>query len=209
MGAAGASSIVTAEYGGFSSWSNGDVVTSFGSSNAILSLQPLIIPYAITVSNVVWLASLSTLAAGATSGTVTVSAALYTINGGTAGTLSLASSGSTSISFNSAAGFSSWGSLNYWSMSVNSWALTPGPYVLGFVAETAAGGNGQVTFFGNKSQITIASGLQGSLTNQVVPGFSSASITTLPTSIAISDTTDFVRTGSLVYNQPWILFQGT
>ena len=59
------------------------------------------------------------------------------------------------------------------------------------------------------SQVTIASNLQGSLTNQVFPGISVSSIAALPASIAVTNTASYVRTGSQVYNQPWILFQGT
>jgi hypothetical protein len=208
MGAAGASSVITAAYGGFSSWSNGAPVTSFASSNAFFSLQPIVVPYNMTVSNVVWLASFSSLAAGATSGTFTFSAALYTLSTNAAGgTLSQASSGSTSLSWATNAPFGSNAGINYMSMTVGSWSLTPGPYALGFVGNS--GGAGILTFYGNMTTLSILSNLGSNLTNQVFPGISVSSIAALPASIGVTNTASYVRTGSQAYNQPWILFQGT
>ena len=199
-------STLTAELAGFSSWSNGQPVTSFATSNAFLSLQPILVPYNITVSNVIQLVSLSGHSSNV-SGGFTMSLAVYTITGGTAGSLSSASSASSNFTWTSGAQYSSSTGLNYLQMSVASWAFTPGPYVLGIAVASA--NSASLTFYGNQSGNTIVSGGGTFLTNQVFDGFSASSIAAVPTSVAISNTTAYVRTGTSVNNQPWVLFQGT
>jgi hypothetical protein len=199
-------STLTAELAGFSSWSNGQPVTSFATSNAFLSLQPILVPYNITVSNVIQLVSLTGHSSNV-SGGFTMSLVLYTITGGTAGSLSSASSASSNFTWTSGAQYSSSTGVNYLQMSVASWALTPGPYVFGVAVASA--NSASLTFYGNQTGNTIVSGGGTFLTNQIFDGFSASSIAAVPTSVAISNTTAYVRTGTSVNNQPWILFQGT
>ena len=96
-------------------------------------------------------------------------------------------------------------------MSVASWALTPGPYVLGwvFASTNATLTAANITLYGFMSLAAIASGLGGAMSNLAFPGLSASSVAALPTSIGITNTSGYVRTGASVFNQPWMLLQGT
>ena len=195
-------STITAELAGFSSWSNGAFVTTFATSGAFLSLQPIIVPYCITVSNLVQLMSVSGITNS--SGGFSMSAVLYTIN---LSTLSLASSGSSNFTWTSGAAYSSSSGVQYLQMSVNSWSLTPGPYVFGLWLSTQ--NSASLTIFGNQSGVSISSGLGAALTGFAFDGISASSIAALPASIGISNTSGYLRTGASANNQPWFLIQGT
>lgn len=202
-------STLTAELQGLSSWSNGAIITSFALPPpvvAFISLQPLLIDYNITVTNIVQLASI----AGSTtnvSGGFTLSMMVYTINGGTGGSLSSASSASSNFTWTSGAQYSSTTGVNYLQMSVASWAFTPGPYVLGVWVKTA--NSASLAFYGNYAQNSIVSGMGSLLTNMVFPGYLNASTAAWPGSISIKNTTQWIRSGTSAFNQPWVLFQGT
>jgi hypothetical protein len=201
------SSVVTAAYGGFSSWSMGPIHTTYSSSSAFLSLQPIVVPYEITVRNVVWIANATASATNATGG-INVSAGLYTINGGTTGSLSIASSSSTALTFTSGAALSSYTGVGYRQMAV-SWALTPGPYVFAFAAAPINAASFTFNGVHDPSAINIASGLGAAMSNMILPGISASSVGSIPNSIGITNTSGYLRTGSQVNNQPWVLFQGT
>jgi hypothetical protein len=200
------SSVVTAAYGGFSSWSAGPVHTTYSSSSAFLSLQPIVVPYEITVRNLVWIANAS--AATNSSGGINVSAGLYTINAGTTGSLSIASSSSTALTFTSGAALSSYTGVAYRQMAV-SWALTPGPYVFAFAAAPINAASFTFNGIHDPSAINFASGLGAAMSNMILPGISVSSVGSIPSSIGITNTSGYLRTGSQVLNQPWFLFQGT
>jgi hypothetical protein len=199
-------STVTAAFGGMSSWTNGPLVSSGVSSNCVLSLQPIIVPYNLTVTNLIWFASLS--AATNSSGALSVSVGIYTLNGGTTGSLSLASSSSSNYTWTSAAQYSSSSGPGYRMLSVASWALTPGPYLLAFWGSSANAGTFGI--YNTASGASIASGLVSLLTNQMLPGFWATSFgTAMPSSFSLSDTAGYRRTGASVWAQPWMVFQGT
>jgi hypothetical protein len=199
-------STITVQNGGISSFQPGPVVGSFGSSNAFLSLQPFYLPYAITVTNLVWLMHIS--GAAASSAGQSFSAGFYTLTGGVTGTLSLLSSFSTTQSYTSGAALSSFSGTQYRSMTIGSLALTPGPYVLGFWGQSTNAGT--MTFWGSASNVSFASGLGASIPNiGPLPGFSASSVAAMPSSIAIANTSGYVRTGSSVNQQPWFMLQGT
>src|SRR5208337_952575 len=126
-------STITAKVGGISSWSNGGPVTALSGGTKTLFFQPVVIPYNITVTNLLWLASQTNVATNS-SGGLSVSAALYSLNGGTA--LSLASSGSTNLTWTSGAALSSNTGINYQQMSLASWAVTPGAYLFAWWIST-------------------------------------------------------------------------
>jgi hypothetical protein len=202
-------STVTARYGGFSNWQNGAPVTTFGSSGAFLSFQPIIVPYAITVTNVLFLASLSQgTASSASSGGYKVSFGLYTLN---VSTLSLASSASSSITWTSGNAYSSVSGVGYRPVSVASWALTPGPYIFGIALASTVLSSISLTLYGTASFATIGASGQGTMFSTMPwsPGFSTSSVAALPASYAVSNTASIVRTGSSIFQQPWISFQGT
>ena len=201
-------STVTAVYGGFSSWSNGVVHTTYASNSLNLSLQPIVVPYYISVANLFLLASLVASTTNV-SGGYSLSAGLYTFNGsGSTATLSMASSSSTAFTFTSGAALSSMSGVGYRQMAVT-WNLTPGPYVLAIAMRTI--NSMSFTFNGlhDPSAVAIGSGQSAFLNSIALPGYSISSVAALPATIGVSNTASYVRTGSSIFNQPWALFQGT
>ena len=198
------SSVITIDYGGFSSWSNGQIVSSFGSSNGFLSLNPIVVDYAITATNAVWLANFSGITNS--SGVISFSLGVYTLAGGTTGTLNLASSSTSAYTWTSGAPFSSQTGLGYRQMSLNSWIFTPGLYIFAFNAATT--NSASMSLYGIYQLNTIVA-LAGQLTNLVFPGLTQASTAGLPAAISVSNTSGYIRSGSSAFQQPWLLFQGT
>ena len=198
------SSVITLDYGGFSSWSNGQIVSSFGSSNGFLSLNPIVVDYAITATNAIWLANFSGLTNS--SGVISFSLGVYTLAGGTTGTLNLASSSTSAYTWTSGAAFSSQTGVGYRQMSLHSWAFTPGLYVFAFNAQTA--NSASMSLYGIYQLNTIVA-LASQLTNLVFPGLTQASTAGLPAAISVSNTSGYIRSGSSAFQQPWLLFQGT
>ena len=201
---------ITGAFGGFSNWQNGAPVTSFNSSNGFLYLQPILVDQDITVTNLIFLASLSVgTANSASSGAISVNVGLYTLNGGSSGTMSLASSASSRLSWTSGDAYSSSSAIGYRQISIASWALTPGPYLFG-IAVASSNVAQTVDLYGTASLVSIASGFGTGVSSMPwLPGFSVASVTICPASIAVTNTASWVRTGSSVNFQPWISFQGT
>jgi hypothetical protein len=196
-------STVTVQNGGLSSWSNGGPVTALSGGNKTLFFQPLVIPYAIKVTNLLWLASQTNVATNS-SGGLSVSAALYTLNGGTA--LSLASSGSTNLTWTSGAALSSNTGINYQQMSV-SWSVTPGPYLFAWWISTQ--NSASMSFYGPAAQPSISSGQVAAMSNLMLNGYSQATTNALPTSFGLSNTASYIRTGATAAEQPYIVMQGT
>lgn len=206
------SSQVTAVYGGFSNWQNGAPITTFVSSSAFVSFQPVVIPYAITVTNVLLLGSVSQgTASSASSGGINVSFGLYTLTGGSSGTWSRLTSASTFLSWTSGGAYSSQSGVGFRAMSVASWSLTPGPYMVAVALASTVLSSISVTLFGTASLLTIGASGQGTQlsTMPMVPSYSASSVTALPASFGVSQTASLVQTGSSAYQQPWVSFQGT
>ena len=198
------SSVVTAALGGMSAWQNGNIVATFSHSQGLFYFQPIVIPYNLTATLAIWLASLTQTNATASTGAKTVSLVVYTLNAGTQ--LSWASSASTQLSWSSGASFSAISGNQYRSMTLNSWGFTPGMYLLGWNVSTA--NSVSITHYAPSSQASIQSGTGLVLTNILAPGISNAA-GAFQNTIALSNTTAFIRTGSSIFNQPWISFQGT
>jgi hypothetical protein len=197
-------SVVTAKLGGISSWSNGVPATALTGGQNTLFFMPIIVPYDITVTNLMWLASVSNKSSNV-SGGLSVSAALYSLNGGTA--LSLASSGSTNLTWTSGAALSSNTGINYQQMSLNSWNVTPGPYLFAWWVSTQ--GSATVSYYGNPQQPVISSGQVAAMSNLMLNGYSQATTNALPSSFGITNTASYIRTGATAAEQPFIIFQGT
>ena len=202
-------STVTAVYGGFSNWQNGAPITSFNSSNGFMSLQPIVVPYAMTVTRLIFLASLSVgTSSSGSSGAISLNVGLYTLAGGTSGTMNLASSASSQLSWTSGGPFSSSSAIGYQQMTV-SWVLTPGPYLFG-MAIASSNVTQTVNLYGTASIASVASGFGTAISSMPwLPGFSVSSVTICPASIGVTNTASWVRSGSSVFMQPWISFQGT
>jgi hypothetical protein len=197
-------STLTAALGSISSWSNGNPATALTGGQNTLFFQPVVIPYNITVTNLMWLASVSNHSSNV-SGGLSVSAALYSLNGGTA--LSLASSGSTNLTWTSGAALSSNTGINYQQMAVNNWAVTPGPYLFAWWISTQ--GSATVSYYGPPQQPVIGSGQVAAMSNLMLNGYSQATTNALPTSFGITNTASYIRTGATAAEQPYIILQGT
>jgi hypothetical protein len=200
-------STMTAVFGGVSSWSvAGGPATALSMGNRSLFFEAIVVPYNITVTNLMWLASISNSTSNV-SGGVSVSAALYTLNGGTAGSLSLASSGSTSLTWTSGAALSSFTGINYLSMTLASWAVTPGPYLLAFWFSQL--NSASMSVYGPNPQPVIGSGRGAAMSTVMLNGLSQATTNALPSSFGITNTASYIRTGATAAQQPFVIMQGT
>jgi hypothetical protein len=197
-------STITAVYGGMSSWSNGQFATAESGGQNTLFFQPIIVPYAITVTNLLWLASQTNVATNS-SGGLSVKAGLYALSGGTQ--ITLLSTGSTNLTWTSGAPLSSNTGINYQQMSVASWNVTPGPYLFGWWISTQ--NSASMSFYGEVQQPVLSSGQVAAMSNLMVKGYSQATTNALPTSFGITNTASYIRTGATAAQQPTMIFQGT
>jgi hypothetical protein len=189
------------------SWSvPGGAATAQSMGNKSLFFEAIVVPYNITVTNLMWLASVVNSTSNQ-SGGVSFSAALYTLNGGTTGSLSLASSGSTNITWTSGAPLSSFTGINYMSMTVASWAVTPGPYLLAFWFSTQ--NNATISVYGPNPQPVIGGGQVAAMSTVMLNGLSQATTAGLPSSFGITNTASYIRTGATAAQQPFVIMQGT
>jgi hypothetical protein len=195
-------SVVTAALG-VKSWSNGFPATALTGGQNTLFFEPMVIPYNMTVTNLLWLASVSNKSSNV-SGGLSVSAALYTLN---VSTLSLASSGSSNITWTSGAPLSSFTGINYQQMTVGSWALTPGFYLFGWWVSTQ--GSASVSVYGVPQQPQISSGQVAAMSTLMLPGYSQATTNALPSSFGMSNTASYIRTGATAAEMPYMIFQGS
>jgi hypothetical protein len=200
-------STVTAQNGGISSWSvQGGPATAVSMGANSLYFEAIQIPYCITVTNLLFLMSITNHSSNV-SGGFSMSAGLYSLNGGTAGSLSLASSGSTNITWTSGAALSSNTGINYQQMTVNSWAVTPGPYLFAFWYSTQ--NSVTMSVYGPMEQPVIGSGMVAAMSNLMLDGVSQATTNALPSSFGISNTASYIRTGATAAQQPFVIMQGT
>jgi hypothetical protein len=168
-----------------------------------LFFQPLVIPYVITVTNLMWLASVTNHATNS-SGGLSVSAAVYTLNAATA--ISLASSASTNLTWTSGAAYSSNSGINYQQMSC-SWVITPGPYLFAWWISTQ--NSATVSYYGPTQGPAISSGQVAAMSNLMLHGYSQATTNALPSSFGITNTASYIRTGATANEQPMVIMQGT
>jgi len=187
---------------GMSSFYNGNPVTTFGITNSV-SLQPVVVPYAISVTNLLWLISAS-FASGDTLNQQ-VSAAVYTVTGSS---ISLASSASFSSTSGSLAGTNT--GIGWQSMTVGTWNFTPGLYIIAWLHTAGIAANGMsYSLFGTATNPTIATVDLFHNPNQsmLLPGYFSSG--GLPSSIALSNTASWIRSGASVLAQMAFTMQGT
>jgi hypothetical protein len=197
-------SVVTAALGGISSYSNGTPATALTGGQNTLFFQPILFEYVMTATNLLFLASVSNKSSNV-SGGFSLSAALYSLNGGTA--LSLASSGSTNLTWTSGAPLSSNTGINYQQMSLNSWVITPGPYLFAWWISTQ--GSATVSYYGSPQQPVISSGMVAAMSNLMLNGYSQATTNGLPSSFGLTNTASYIRTGATAAEQPFFMLQGT
>jgi len=201
-------STVTAVFGGMSSFQNAPMLSTYSLVTASnLSFQPVIVPYAITANTVVMAAFLSHSLAS--TGAITMYFGMYSLNGGSTGSMSLISSVSSGFTFTTIVNSTGF---YYWSQSLGSWSITPGPYVFGWAFKTSNAGSWSPAGIEGNANPIIGTNLAQAMTalgSAVFSGYYSTSSSGFPANIAVSDTATWVRTGSLVNLQPWFLLQGT
>jgi hypothetical protein len=200
-------SVVTAQAGGISSYEiPGGPATALTGGQNTLFFEAIQVPYCITATNLLFLASISNHSSNS-SGGFSLSAALYSLNGGTAGSLSLASSASTNITWTSGAALSSNTGINYQQMSFAAWNITPGPYLFAWWISTQ--NSASLSFYGPAQQPVISSGLVAAMSNLMLNGYSQATTNGLPSSFGLSNTASYIRTGATAAEMPWFILQGT
>jgi hypothetical protein len=197
-------STMTAQNGGISSWSvPGGPSTAISMGANSLYFEAIQVPYCITVTNLLFLMSITNHSSNV-SGGFSMSAALYTLNGST---LSLASSATTNLTWTSGAPLSSNTGINYQQMSANSWTVTPGPYLFAFWYSTQ--NSVSMSIYGPMEQPSISSGMVAAMSNLMLNGVSQATTNALPTSFGLSNTASYIRTGATAAQQPFVIMQGT
>ncbi len=182
-----------------------DADQTWAQSNGDLRLFPFAMPFYMTatVANVVMNISNSSSAAG----TILLNIALYTYTGSTANTLS---STFRSFSYNSTLVGSSYTDLSgtrYRSISLASWAFTPGDYLLAIQNSiTTALTSGTYQFMGKSGlSINAQEFVGGNISNWGLEGNGSFASSQFPASLHI---TDINRTGNLARRQIYCAFQG-
>jgi len=194
-------STLTASFGGqtisvFSQ--DADFVTNFTASQAMLSFQKVSLPMNLRATQFVMLADFRGNVAS--SDAVTVNHAVYTLSAGTA---SLASFGSRTISWAGAA-YSNVSGTRYRSVGV-SYSMTPGDYLFAWAVSTA---NGVVVRPFGRMAANIVGAFDGVEVAAFLNGSSISSVNTFPASVAVTDT-GYARTGFSALLQPGIILLGT
>jgi len=181
-----------------------------GSSTAInMSLRRISVPFQISATEMDIPAHLTV--AGSTAGSFTISAAIYTFSGSTA---SSASSGSVAYTFNSgtntnAASIYGGNSGTRWrSMSINTWNLTPGEYLIGIMGSIngPSGTTGSMTMFGLSSLSIVGAIGGGNYSKYFADGVFASGTGAFPASIHLSA---IVQTGASALGQPHFRLVGT
>jgi hypothetical protein len=186
---------------------------SFGSSDAALSLVKFEMPFYQSATRMLLLGHMSAaVIASASTGGISMSVGIYTMSGSTA---SLASSASRFLSWTSglltsiSSDFGNATGTRYRSISLGTWNLTPGDYLLGFWARTT--NVGSWTWWGQSQTVALQVGINDDQGNSsyFMHGFSTSSFSTaMPASINVTNT-DYVRTGVSALRQPGFLLQGS
>ena len=148
--------------------------------------------------------------AGSTAGSLTLSAAIYTFAGSTASSVS---SGSAAYTWNSgtntnAASIYGGQSGTRWrTMSINTWNLTPGEYLIALMGSIngPAGTTGTLSLFGMTGSVAGAIG-GGNFSQYFADGIFSAGTAAFPASIHLSA---IEQTGASVENQAHFRLVGT
>jgi hypothetical protein len=182
-----------------------DFATNFQITQSFVSFQKLSMPMNLSATQLAFLADFE----GATnsSGGVCISHALYTISGSTA---SLASSASRYLSWTSgsqtttASVYGGASGTRYRTIGVN-YSLTPGDYLAAWWVATV--NNVTCAMFGRPSA-SVVGVYDGFETSCFINGISASTITSLLTSVVMSNT-NYVRTGAPPMRQPGGIYVGT
>ena len=201
------SSVVTLSYStrisAFSQWAGFE--TNYSISNQFMSLEKMSLPMYLSATQLVLLLALS----GHTnsSGTLTISHAIYTNN---AGTLSLATSTSAALTWGTGSNTSAssmYGGISgtrYFTIPI-SYNMPPGDYMAALNFNTS--NDGTWRFFGRQG-VSIVGTYAGVETATWLDGYSGSSTAAFPGSIALTNT-NFIRTGAQALEQPGIIMLGS
>jgi hypothetical protein len=212
---------ITADFARVSLYENGlnyDSIAVLGSSAATtnLSFQRLIFwqPISATLANFL----IDVTAAGSQQGSLTISLAVYTINGTTASQASSTSSGITWTSGTNVSQTSVYGGISGMrsqSIGLGTWIFTPGDYFFGFMLSVngPAGTTPSLTMLGsisNRSGLALSQS-GGNLNAYFFNGFYSAGTGAFPASLQVSDVVNsFTATASSgSVGQPYFELAGT
>jgi hypothetical protein len=182
-----------------------DFVTNFPLSQAALSFQKLSMAMNLSATQLALIAAFNGMSNQAE--TITISHAVYTLSAGTA---SLASSGSRVISWTTGSAttassvYGGASGTRYRTIAV-SYAMTPGDYIFGFWASTANGAT--VNLFG-RAAMNLVGTFDGVETATFLNGLSASTVAALPASFAATNT-NYVRTGFSALRQPGAILFGT
>jgi hypothetical protein len=212
---------ITADFARVSLYENGlnyDSLAVLGSSAATtnLSFQRLIMWQPISATRANFLVAIT--ASGSQQGSLTISLAVYTINGTTA---SQASSTSTGITWTSGANVSQssvYGgisNLRSQSIGLGTWVFTPGDYFFGFMLSVngPAGTTPSVSVLGslsNRSGLAVSQS-GGNLSAYFFNGYYTAGTGAFPASLQVSDVANSqtVSASSVSFGQPYFELAGT
>lgn len=183
------------------------IVPSSGTTN--MSVRRFSIPFQISATELDMLAHLTV--AASTAGSFTLSAALYTFAGSTASSASSASVGYTFNSGTNSTAASIYGgnSGTRWrTMSVGTWNLTPGEYLMAIIGSIAgvAGTTGSMTIYGNSNVSNAGVVGGGNFSQYWGDGIFSAGTSAFPASIHLSAIN---QTGGQDVGQPNFRLIGT
>ena len=202
------SSQVTASFGGnnisaFSQWAEFNTNNSI--SNASLSVQKFSMPMSLSCTELAVMLALS--GSSNSSGALTISVGIYTLNHSTA---SLASSATRQISWTSGSATSAsslYGGVSgtmYRTIGAN-FAMSPGDYLMAFLMSTTNDGTWRA--FG-RNGVNVVGLFDGVESKYWLDGTSISSTASLPSSIVVTDT-GYARTGLGALRQPGFVAIGT
>jgi hypothetical protein len=183
-----------------------DFVTHFPIAQAALSLQKMSLAMNLQATELAIIADFGGLSLS--SGAVTISHGVYTLNGETA---SLASSATRLFSWTSGNNTADTGQFGgasgtrYRTLGVN-YSMTPGDYLFGWAVLTANTVQ-SINIFG-RAAMNIVGTYDGIEEDTFLNGVSTSSVAILPNSIVATDT-GYVRTGFSALRQPGVILIGT
>jgi len=191
----------------FSQWA--EFNTNYRITHGQMHIQKVSIPSSISATQAAVMMQLTAGNTGSnSSGALTISMAVYSLNGSTA---SLATSGSRTLSWTTGGGTtdtSRYGGVSgtrYRTIPINL-NLTPGDYIFAFNFQTA--NISKWGFFGRQG-VEIVGTYDGIETGYFVDGFSTSTFASAFPNSIVATNTNYVRTGVGALQQPGVILVGT
>lgn len=203
---------ITAKMPSISYWDNVDrnnIGAAIGSSSALnISFQRVTIPNQLNATELDILGSLVDVAS--TQGSYTISVGIYSISHSTLQSLSITSvtvGWTSSGGATATAGFGGQSGVRYRSVSLPTWNITPGDYMLAIAVslDGVVGTTPSMSVYG-KSAVGLAAFPGAVAPNYFAEGLYSAGSAALPTTVNI---TDINQSGNFAARQPYVRMMGT